>query len=150
MRYYNRQVVFQEVPNEISLAYSITGCKIRCEGCHSPFTWSENTGNELTEDQFIQDLEKYGSLISCVLFYGGEWSEQQLIRLLSIARNTYNLKTCLYTGQSSVPDSILSHLTFVKTGKWDKNLGGLQSPTTNQVFLSVQTGTIMNNYFLQN
>ena len=75
MRYYDRQVVFQEVPNEISLVYSITGCPLGCKGCHSAFTWGDQAGKKLSEIDFAEDLKKYDLLISCVLFYGGEWHE---------------------------------------------------------------------------
>lgn len=149
MRYYDRQVVFQEVPNEISLVYSITGCPLRCKGCHSPFTWGEHTGQELTELDFAEDLKKYDLLISCVLFYGGEWHEEQLIRLLSIAKNDFRLKTCLYTGQDFVSERITEQLTFLKTGCWVEQLGGLQSPTTNQVLMNVDSGENLNHYFIQ-
>lgn len=149
MRYYNKQVVFQEVPNEISLAYSITGCPLRCKGCHSPFTWSEHTGQELTELGFVEDLRKYDLLISCVLFYGGEWHEKELIKLLSIAKNAFGIKTCLYTGQDSVSERITAQLTFLKIGCWVEQLGGLQSPTTNQVLMNVDSGENLNHYFIQ-
>ena len=150
MKYYDRQVVFQEVPNEISLAYSITGCDLQCKGCHSAFTWDGTMGTELTVIGLVNDLEKYGSLVSCVLFYGGEWHEDQLIQLLSVARRNYNLKTCLYTGRETVSDKILTHLTFVKTGRWIEELGGLDSPTTNQVLRIAHSGEILNHYFINN
>jgi anaerobic ribonucleoside-triphosphate reductase activating protein len=149
MRYYDKQVVFQEVPNEISLAYSITGCKVGCKGCHSAFTWNENTGTELTPLNFAEDLEKYGLLVSCVLFYGGEWHENQLIKLLEIAKYEFRLLTCLYTGRDSISDRVLPHLTFLKTGCWDAKLGGLQSPTTNQLLMNVGNGEVLNHYFIK-
>ena len=41
MYYYDFQVVLQEVPGEISLCFSISGCDKHCEGCHSPFLWKK-------------------------------------------------------------------------------------------------------------
>ncbi len=35
MNYLTRQIVFREIPDEISLSYLITGCSLHCEGCHS-------------------------------------------------------------------------------------------------------------------
>lgn len=35
MKYSDAQVVFAEVPDEITLAISISGCPNRCPGCHS-------------------------------------------------------------------------------------------------------------------
>ena len=34
LRYVHEDIVWQEVPGEVSLAYSIAGCPLRCPGCH--------------------------------------------------------------------------------------------------------------------
>ena len=44
------QIVWQEVPGEVSLAFLFSGCPLRCKGCHSADTWKEGIGTELTED----------------------------------------------------------------------------------------------------
>ena len=62
------------------------------------------------------------------------------------------LKTALYTGlnikqvQRQCPE-LLAYLDYIKTGKWLPHLGGLDSPTTNQEFLNLQTGEILNKLF---
>ena len=142
------QVVLQEVPGEISLCFSISGCPIQCIGCHSPFLWKEGSGRLLTKDWFNTLLEQYKTLASCVVFMGGEWHKQELIALLKLAKSK-NYKTCLYTGQEQVRADILKELTWVKMGKWDTSLGGLNSETTNQRFIEVHTNTIRNNLFTQ-
>lgn len=39
MLYFSKTILtFQDVPNEISLALSISGCQLKCKGCHSSFT----------------------------------------------------------------------------------------------------------------
>jgi anaerobic ribonucleoside-triphosphate reductase activating protein len=55
----------------------------------------------------------------------------------------------LYTGLDSVSDRLLSNLTFVKTGCWNEQLGGLQSPTTNQILMNVGNGEVLNHYFIK-
>ena len=142
-------VVFQEVPNEISLCFSITGCKIGCKGCHSTELWNEKHGSALTNKSFIAWLKKYQSLIRCVVFFGGEWQPRALIEKLLIAKN-FGLKTCLYSGEEHIDISISQHLYFLKTGAWNAVLGGLESTTTNQVFRNVITGEKLNHLFIKN
>jgi len=149
MNYYDFQVVFQEVPGEISLCFSICGCPLRCEGCHSPFLWKERSGSVLTHETFIALLQQYKNLASCVLFMGGEWHEEQLINLLTIAKSE-QYKTCLYTGLEQVSESVLNKLDWIKTGKWNPLLGGLSSQISNQKFIEIKTNTIKNNLFIKN
>lgn len=140
-------VVFQEVPDEISVAFMVAGCKIGCKGCHSSACW-EDRGTELTEQMFRNTLKKYSRAATCVLFLGGEWCDE-LPLYLDIARES-GYKTCLYTGRESVPEYIRERLTFLKTGPWKENLGGLSSPTTNQQFVEVRTGKNLNYKFIRN
>ena len=91
--YSDLQVVLQEVPGEISLCVSVTGCPLRCKGCHSPFLWKKGTGSALTDEVFVAALERYKNMLSCVLFMGGEWEAEALIHKLQIARS-YSLHTC--------------------------------------------------------
>ena len=149
MNYYDFQVVLQEVPGEISLCFSICGCPIKCEGCHSPFLWKEENGSVLTTEVFTKVLQQYENLATCVLFMGGEWHENQLIDLLKLAKNKH-YKTCLYTGEEAVSNLILKELDWIKTGKWNSSLGGLDSERTNQKFIEIKSNTINNNLFIKN
>ncbi len=149
MYYHNFQIALQEVPGEISLCFSISGCKIHCKGCHSPFLWKEENGQLLTESYYNKLLEQYKDLASCVLFMGGEWHENELTTFLQSAKQN-NYKTCLYTGENHVSNQLLSQLTFLKTGKWDEDLGGLDSNKTNQQFIEVKTNKILNHLFIKN
>jgi anaerobic ribonucleoside-triphosphate reductase activating protein len=149
MNYYDLQVVLQEVPGEISLCFSITGCLLKCDGCHSSFLWKNENGTPLTDEIFINLLNKYKGLASCVLFMGGEWHPEQLSNFLQIAKDQ-NFKTCLYTGEEKIPETILKNLTWIKTGRWISKLGGLGSKTTNQRFTEVKTNRTLNHLFIQN
>lgn len=146
MHFSHEQVVFQEVPDEVSLAYTISGCPLRCPGCHSAYTWPPETGTLLSEDYFCQRLQTYAGLITCVLFMGGEWLEAQLLPLLKMARQQ-GLKTCLYTGHDRVTPELEAELTYLKTGPWIRELGGLDSPTTNQRFTDLRTNQCLNYKF---
>lgn len=144
--YARSDIVFQEVPDHISLAFTITGCQLRCKGCHSAETWNATAGYPLTQARLTEYLSRYQGFISCVLFFGGEWQPQILKEYLQLIRE-HGLKTCLYTGLSSVTDDLLAHLDFVKTGAWDAQLGGLSSATTNQLFIEVKSGKSLNYKF---
>ena len=138
MRFSNPQIVLQEVPGEISLALSISGCPFKCPGCHSSETWSPIYGEPLDLDAL---LDKYAQLITCVLFYGGEWQPEALKLALQRCKSR-GLKTCLYTGSNKPVRSALPYLDFIKIGRWVQSLGGLDSPTTNQRFYRIDSGML--------
>ena len=142
------QVVLQEVPEEVSLQFTITGCKVGCKGCHSTDIWDEQTGEPLTPVEFEYWLDKYQGLVSCVLFFGGEWQPRLLINLLKTAQKK-GLKTCLYSGLNSVSNEITQHLNYLKVGPYDNKLGGLASKKTNQRFYDLDKQTLINHKFIQ-
>ncbi len=149
MNYYDLQIALQEVPGEVSICFSITGCSVRCKGCHSPYLWKEGSGRLLSKETYAEALSKYKGMASCVLFMGGEWHKKELIDKLKYARQQ-GYKTCLYTGEETLTNDILEQLTWVKTGAWKGDLGGLGSPTTNQQFKEAGTNKILNHLFLKN
>ena len=146
MRYVSEQIVFQEVPGEISLAWTISGCDLRCPGCHSAETWAPDKGELLTPAYAAQRMDDYRGLISCVLFMGGEWHPDTLCAILDAAQSR-GLATCLYTGLEDVSLQIKNRLTFLKTGAFIRALGGLDSPDTNQRFIRVADGKNLNELF---
>lgn len=146
MRYYKADIVLTEVPDEISLCFSICGCTLRCEGCHSPFLWKESVGNILDRETYLQKINTYDGMITCILFMGGEWHEELLAEYLMLARER-GLKTCLYTGLEDVPARIKTQLTYLKTGPWIEESGGLNNPFTNQRFIETETGKKLNHLF---
>jgi anaerobic ribonucleoside-triphosphate reductase activating protein len=148
MNYYNFQVVMQEVPGEISLCFNISGCPLKCDHCHSPFLWKSQTGTELNDAVFKELLEQYSGLASCVLFMGGEWEPENLIKHCKKAKER-GYKTCLYTGLESIHDSIKQHLTYLKTGPFKTAKGGLDCPSTNQKFIEVASNKSLNHLFIK-
>lgn len=150
IRFCSEQIVWQEVPNETSLAFLITGCPLGCKGCHSVESWKRGSGQILTKNYLAQQLNKYQGLISCVLFMGGEWHSASLVSLLKYCRQK-GLNTCLYTGleKCEVSEEILAQLTYLKTGRWLAERGGLNSPKTNQCFIDLRTGRNLNHLFIK-
>ena len=153
LRFDNYSIVLQEIPNEISLCFTITGCKLACEGCHSQHLWDSNHGQHLTIEIYEELLKKYRYTITCILYMGGEWHEQQLLNLIKIAHQN-SLKVGLYTGLNEKQINkyhpvIVQNLDYIKTGKWISKLGGLNKKTTNQKLVDLNTGEVMNKYFIQ-
>ena len=66
----------------------------------------------------------------------------RLIELLAIAKS-FNLKTAMYTGLEHLEPELLAMLDYYKLGKYNKNLGGLSSPSTNQkLYKSINNKTL--------
>lgn len=148
--YFTREeVVWQEVPDEVSLAFLVSGCPLRCKGCHSADSWKSGLGQVLSADYLRNRLRRYAGMLTCVLFMGGEWQPETLLDLLRLVRNEFGLKTCLYTGyeRDELPPALLPELTFLKTGRWMAELGGLDSWATNQRFVDLRTGEVLNRLF---
>lgn len=132
-------VVFQELPHHISLAFTIHGCPFACPGCHSEHTWHPEGGEILSDEAFVDYLSRYQGLISAVVFLGGEWNSTALASKLKLAK-AQGFVTCLYTGGKHVARSLRAYLDFVKLGPWIEALGGLDSTMTNQRFIELKDG----------
>lgn len=131
LKYLYCKEIFSEIPSEISLGISITGCTIKCSGCHSRELWIDN-GISLTP-QHLEFLLQEHKGISCLLLLGGEHDIDSLTELFILAHN--KVKTAWYCGLDEIPKDklgILRYLDYVKIGRYDQKLGPLTSPTTNQ------------------
>ena len=131
----DNQITTQDVPDEITLAISLSGCPLHCKGCHSSFTWKPDFGEILTDEK-LEHLIVKNKYISCVLFYGGEWKLQRLLEMIAIVKK-YGLKVCLYTGLTmeevrEQKAELFDVLDYIKVGRWVEALGGLNKKTTNQ------------------
>lgn len=138
LKYIYCKEVFSEVPGEISLGISISGCQIHCKGCHSRELW-EDKGTPLTIEELQSLLDKHQG-ITCLCLLGGEHDIGSLIELFMYAHK--RVKTAWYCGLDMIPKDkmgILEYLDFVKIGHYDQELGGLDSPTTNQKFYKVES-----------
>ena len=136
LKYIDTQIVFREIPDEITLAINISNCPNRCEGCHSPHLW-EDIGEELNENSLKELIEKNKG-ITCVSFMGGDSDPLGIHILAEWVKNNTELKTCWYSGRElHYLNHLHDRLDFVKTGAYIKKLGGLDNPNTNQRFYKV-------------
>ena len=148
LKYTTAQVTFREIPDEITLCINISNCPIHCPDCHSKELWN-NVGIELTPKEFNHLIEENKG-ITCICFMGGYWPD--IYKLLETWKYQYNKKPLFlpfklgwYTGISDIKtffNSKESHfwsnfirwIKYVKFGQYIKELGPLDSPTTNQRF----------------
>lgn len=131
LKYLYNKIIFQEVPDEVTLGISISGCKIHCPGCHSQELW-EDVGKPLTWST-LNPLIHINKGITCVLLLGGEHDLDALTDMFYHAHRY--VKTAWYCGLKEIPNDhigILDYLDYYKVGPYVKELGGLDSPTTNQ------------------
>ncbi|MDR0726037.1 MAG: anaerobic ribonucleoside-triphosphate reductase activating protein [Prevotellaceae bacterium] len=152
LRFINYDIVFQEIPDEVTLAVNISNCPNRCKGCHSPYLM-EDAGAILNENILVSLLERYGNAVTCVCFMGGDSSPQDVERLAAFLQRNYGLKTGWYSGKSDIPDNCTIHnFNYIKLGPYIERLGGLNSATTNQRFYRVENGNMIDitNRFYEN
>ena len=124
-------VCFAELMDEISLGINLSLCPHRCPGCHSSYLQTD-CGNELTTD-IIDDLINKHSGITCVLFLGGDNDKASLVSFAKHIKNSYDLLVGWYSGESALDLSYYGqYFDYIKVGPYIKELGPLNSPTTNQ------------------
>ena len=129
-------VVFEEIPNEITLAINITNCPCHCKGCHSKFLW-DDVGSELTFEK-LDFLISKNKGITTVCFMGGDNEPSYINKLAEHVKNTQKLKVGWYSGFDKVSNEIeLTNFDFIKIGHYDEKYGGLNKKNTNQIFYLV-------------
>lgn len=141
LKYMGYAIVFQEVPNEVSLAINISGCPYHCENCHSKYLW-EYQGEYVSED-FEDLIQQNINFITCVCFMGGDQNIKELQTLCIIAKG-YDLKTCLYTGNNDIKtlSDLYPYLDYIKIGEYIEECGGLNQTSTNQKMYLIKNGII--------
>lgn len=131
------KVVFAEIPDEITLAISITGCVFHCPGCHSKELWEES-GEDLTKETLLRLIEE-NTGITCVCFMGEGLKVDGInARARMVKKSHPELRVALYTGRIVIPESLnLKLFDYVKVGPYMKEKGPLNKPTTNQRLYSI-------------
>lgn len=123
-------VTFAEIPDEITLCINISNCPHRCPGCHSPYLQTD-CGNELTEETLGVLIEKNDG-ITCVCFMGGDGDKSRLCELADYVTSK-NIRVGWYSGDDFLDiDIYKKRFDYVKCGSYKKELGPLNSISTNQ------------------
>ena len=144
LKYQGYAIVLQEVPDEITLAFNISGCPHHCEGCHSQNLW-EYKGSIL-KDEIKSVVDRYEEYITCVCFMGGDQNISELKELCKLIKDSYGLKTCIYSGENIIDKFKVFFdrklLDYLKIGEYDKSLGGLNCKNTNQKMYEIKNNQI--------
>lgn len=135
LKYLGYTISFQEVPNEISLVFNISGCPYKCKGCHSTYLW-EYKGNYLSKD-IDSIFNEYLGMFSCVCFMGGDTNLIELKELLKLCKSK-GLKTCIYTGTDdiSIFKDCMKYSDYIKYGSYKEEL-----KCDNNIFYGVKLAT---------
>ena len=138
LKYLNTQVTFAEIPDEITLCINITGCKIGCIGCHSPYL-ADDIGEPL-DLQHLTNLIDSNKGITCVCIMGGDANPSEVDDIAQDIKEYYpELKVGWYSGRDYISEDInLENFNFIKYGHYDESKGPLNSKTTNQVMLEIK------------
>ena len=143
LRYTDYDIVFQEIPDEVTLAINISNCPNRCKGCHSAYLM-EDVGDLLTEESLSALLQKYGSAATCVCFMGGDaepMEVERLARFISSGQAFPAVKVGWYSGKDELPEGLdIRYFQYIKLGLYVESLGGLKSEHTNQRLYRIEQG----------
>nr|DAH11756.1 MAG TPA: anaerobic ribonucleoside-triphosphate reductase activating protein [Caudoviricetes sp.] len=144
IKYVDTKVVFQEIPDETTLAINISNCPCHCKGCHSSYL-AEDIGTPLDEDSLVELLLNNKG-ITCIAFMGGDSDPEYINWLANIMRdmndsepgNWADVKIAWYSGRQELsPDIDLRNFDYIKLGPYIEEKGPLSSRTTNQVMLQI-------------
>lgn len=139
LKYVDTAVTLREIPNEITLCINISNCPCHCKGCHSSYL-AGDIGEELTDTKLMELIDANKG-ITCVALMGGDNDPAEVERLLTgytaymaYARpNDKAVKTAWYSGRQELPTGFeYGFINYIKLGPYKEELGGLDSPTTNQ------------------
>lgn len=143
LKYTDTQVVFLEVPDEITLAINISGCPIHCPGCHSKELW-EDIGDELSEE-VLDGLIIKNRGITCVGLMGGDNNPKEIEKLSKYVHQKYpDIKVAWYSGRNEISKDIdYKNFDFIKIGPYIRELGGLDKEGTNQIFYKIKKDGVL-------
>lgn len=133
LKYVNTGVVFQEIPDEVTLAINISNCPCHCPGCHSQYL-AEDIGDPLDEAAIDRFVAQYSPDITCIAFMGGDAEPENLSQLALYIKEKYpRLKVAWYSGRLRITSTVdKTRYNYIKVGPYIRHLGPLSKPTTNQ------------------
>ena len=133
LKYVNTDVVFQEIPDEVTLAINISNGPCRCPGCHSHYLW-DDIGLPLDANAIDDFIEEYGRDITCIAFMGGDAEPVAVDQLAQYIHEEHpEFHVAWYSGRLRIPSTVTrTDFDYIKVGPYIRHLGPLKSSTTNQ------------------
>jgi len=114
--------------NRKCLEIYLSGCKApRCPGCHNPELWDFMVGSDfyLWYPKFQRELES--GMVEEVWILGGEPQDQNIDDLVQLLEELKDFKKdldiALFTRYVTIHERLVPHLSYVKIGEFDKQLG---------------------------
>lgn len=144
LKYVNHDIVFQEFPDEVTLAVNLSRCPNGCPGCHSAYLQGD-VGEVLTEERLLALVADYCGEVTCVGLMGGDNAPQAVMRLLAAVKRQYggSLRTGWYSGRATLPAGFRPEcFDYVKLGSYRADCGPLRERTTNQRLYRVESGEL--------
>lgn len=141
IKFLDAAVVFEEIPDEVTLAIEITNCPGHCVGCHSPWL-REDIGEELTPGKLTELIDANRG-ITCVVFMGEGKDKDSLLWLAMVVRQK-GLKTAIYSGSKSLDRDYDMFFDYIKVGPYIEEFGPLNKKTTNQRLYEVKCNCAYN------
>lgn len=138
IKYKDEHIVFEEIPDMVSLALNITGCQNNCIGCHSPELRAD-MGIELTERE-VDRLIRNNVGINCFLFMGEGKDQEALLDIARYVKNIHDINISIYSGREEVENVFYELFDYVKVGPYKEEFGPLNKKTTNQRLYKCKNG----------
>lgn len=137
LKYVDVLIGFSEIPSEIALCINISGCIVKCKGCHSPYLAGDI--GQILDWQSLEKLIKDNTGITCICFMGGDSNPYSVDCLAETVKYKYpNIKTAWYSGRQLLSKDIhLYNWDYIKLGPYNEDKGPLNNPSTNQKFYKV-------------
>lgn len=137
LKYADVLIGFSEIPSEITLCINISGCIVKCKGCHSPYLAGDI--GQVLDWQSLERFIKENIGITCICFMGGDNNPYSVDCLAETVKYKYpNIKTAWYSGRQLLSKDIhLYNWDYIKLGPYDEEKGPLNNPNTNQKFYKV-------------
>lgn len=135
---YSKGITFNEVPDHIAVYFEISNCQKKCKGCHSPFL-QEHSSYMTLEDMVAYADKMQAQGADAIVLLGGTTNGITYGDLYDIIAELNGIApVALYSGSDNTERDlellIDSRLTWLKTGSYQEDKGGLSSSTTNQHF----------------
>ena len=137
-------ITMNEIPGRIAVYFELGNCTQGCAGCHSPHL-SEQQVLATTPIEELEGIaeEQMAKGANAILIMGGTTngiSKHDLVTLLR--RLSCILPVCLYSGSDDEEYdkeiAKVASISWLKTGSYKEEYGGLDNPRTNQRFYEVE------------
>lgn len=147
----SKGITLNEVPDKIAFFIELGECTQGCHGCHSEHLRC-HVEHKTPLSVLVEEADKaIDKGANAIVLMGGTTNGLSLEDLRTIIDALAEIApVCLYSGSDDeyINSAIasMSNLTWMKTGSYQEDKGGLASPTTNQRFYRKAFAYTMNHH----